>query len=190
MNNRQAAFRVDGPVQVLELQGGGKADMDRKWPTVDPQLEALSSPEIFNIDLSLNFASEMLRSLLAEWERMASDDRLPSRSDFPFENLQPYLGWISLLRVNEARDDVVHTLVGSKVVAKLGRNSTGRTVSEIMHPSALAIYMQLMAHPRPLRTWGPINWLNRDYLNHESLMLPLASDGETVDQFMIMTAPL
>lgn len=160
--------------------------MQSRWPTVDPDFEDLNAPPDFNIDLTLHFDNTLPPALLKDWESRCNGSHLPARSDFDMESLRPYLGWICLQRVNPDRSDMTYALVGSKVVHSVGRDSTGQTISETLPVGAWRISMQLLECPRPLRVWGPASWRNKEFLRHEALLLPLAKDGVTVDQLMVM----
>ncbi|WP_281016055.1 MULTISPECIES: PAS domain-containing protein [unclassified Minwuia] len=162
--------------------------MNRTWPAQDSRLEALSAPPEFYLDPALAFDDPLVASLLTLWESRYVGERLPARSDFTVTELQPYFGWLCLLRVNPDRQDLVYSLVGTRIVDLVGRDNTGKAVGASMPSWALETYLCLMDTPRPVRSWGTVNWRGRDFLKQESLMLPLATDGRTVDQFLtIMT---
>ena len=160
--------------------------MDGVRPPISRKPSAGLSKSDFQIDPGMNFHNSLPASLLKEWRGYCSDGNLPARADFGMQTLRQYLGWICLLRVNPDRRDLVYSLIGTRIVDQVGRDNTGKAVSETLPPVALDIYMQLLAEPRPVRTWGPVTWRNRDYLHHESLVLPLASDRRTVDQFIVL----
>ncbi len=160
--------------------------MDRVRPPISGKPSGGLSKSDFQIDPDMNFHNSLPVSLLKEWRGYCSDAGLPARADFGMQTLRQYLGWICLLRVDPDRRDLVYSLIGTRIVDQVGRDNTGKAVSETLPPVALDIYMQLLAEPRPVRTWGPVTWRNRDYLHHESLVLPLASDRRTVDQFMVL----
>lgn len=160
--------------------------MDRQRPYPRHDKPAGLSDSDFTIDPDLDFHNGLPRQLLQDWQAQRTGDRLPTRQQFGIEDLRPYLGWICLLRVNPDRRDLVYSLIGTRIVDQVGRDNTGKAVSETLPPEALEIYMRLLEHPQPTRTWGPVTWRNRDYLHHESLLLPLASDGIQVDQFMVL----
>lgn len=160
--------------------------MDGVRPPTSQEPSAGLSKSDFQIDPGMNFHNSLPTSLLKEWQGHCVGDKLPARSDFGMQTLRQYLGWICLLRVNPDRHDLVYSLIGTRIVDQVGRDNTGKAVSETLPPAALEIYMRLLEQPQPTRTWGPVTWRNRDYLHHESLLLPLASDGIQVDQFMVL----
>lgn len=160
--------------------------MQSKWPTVEPAFEGLGAAPDYNIDLTLQFDNPLPQALLGEWEARRDADRLPARADFDMESLRPYLGWISLQRVNADRKDMTLSLVGSRIVESVGRDSTGRLMSEIMPSQMVKIAMRVVVCPRPLRLSGSAAWLNKNFMRHEALILPLANDGVVVDQLMVL----
>lgn len=143
------------------------------------------APE-FAVDEALNFESEPPRQLIALWQGKRADDGLPARGDFDWAELQPFFGWICIAEVAPARDDLRYRLIGSGIVEMVGRDVTGRLVSEVMPAETLAIFRDLIASPRILRTHGAMQWRDKEFIRHESLLLPLADNGADVDQFLIL----
>lgn len=160
--------------------------MDANWQPFEHEYRSLGVVPDFNIDLTLRFDNALAESLLALWNSRCSPGRLPARHDFDMTSLRPYLGWLCMQRVTPDRSDMVLSLVGTNVVRNVGRDSTGKTLREVLPPGVRNITMQLLSHPRPLRLSGPVTWRKRDFLRHEALMLPLARDGVTVDQVMVL----
>lgn len=160
--------------------------MNAIWQSFDREYQSLGVVPDFNIDLTLQFDTTLPVSLLDLWTSRCGADRLPARRDFDMESLRPYLGWLCMQRVTPDRTDMVLSLVGTNIVENVGRDSTGKTLSEILPEGVRNISMQLLRYPRPLRLWGPAAWRNRNFLRHEALMLPLAHDGVEVDQVMIL----
>jgi hypothetical protein len=146
---------------------------------------ALSAPPELNLDLGLAFADPRPKSLLALWRAKRQGPRLPRRADFDPLALKPHLGWLCIAEVLPGRDDLCYRLIGSAIVDIVGRDVTGRRVSEVMPPAALDVFGYLMRHPRPARTYGTVAWCDKGFVSHETLLLPLADDGATVDRFLI-----
>lgn len=149
-------------------------------------LDDIHQPPDFNVDATLTFHNDLPADLLAMWQERCDGDRLPARGDFDVFELRDYLGWLCIAEETPMRDDYVYRLIGTKVVQNVGRDVTGRTVGESLPPAALKIFRYMEDHPAPLRTWGTVNWQERAYRNHESLLLPLANDGVRVDRFLIL----
>jgi hypothetical protein len=152
---------------------------------LDALAAALSTPPGFHVDFSLRFTDPRPPTLLSLWESKRRPLLLPRRSDFDPVNLKPHLGWLCIAEVLPDRNDLIYRLIGTGIVETVGRDATRRRVSEILPAGALRIFQHLMRAPQPTRTYGQVEWRGKGYISHESLMLPLADDGTTVDRFLI-----
>ena len=142
----------------------------------------------FIVDGSLSFQSPLPLELLTLWRGKCREGLLPRRSDFDWTELSPHFGQLCVVEVMPSREDLRYRLIGSRIVEVVGRDMTGRLVSETLPPAALAVYFELMDSPRPLRTHGRLHWRGKNFIRHETLLLPLAEDGRTVDQFLLEMA--
>lgn len=152
----------------------------------DNQLLALSAPPYFSVDVDLQFRNPLPLEFLSMWNERVVQGRLPARRAFDVLELKDYMGWLCTAEVMPDCADLVYRLIGTKVVENVGRDMTGALVSETLPEAAMQIFLHLMTDPRPVRTWGSVGWQNRDFRHHESLVLPLADDGQTVDRFFVM----
>ena len=77
---------------------------------------------------------ERLVALQQVWESKCKDGRLPSKADFPPEDVKPWLGHILLLDVsrNPARFRV--RLMGGNLVSYAGTDFTGKWLDEVFDP--------------------------------------------------------
>lgn len=148
----------------------------------------LSAPPAFNVDFSLGFTDPRPGALLALWRSKCRGPLIPGRADFDPASLKPHLGWLCIAEVLPDADDLRYTLIGSAIVEVVGRDATRMRVSEVLPAPALAIYRHLIAHPRPARTHGSVAWREKGFIQHETLLLPLAADGVRVDRFLIEMA--
>lgn len=146
----------------------------------------LSAPPGFITDPDLRFVSPLPPRFLEIWRSRCTDGRLPARREFDVLELREYLGWLCVAEVLPGGGDLRYRLIGTSIVDRVGRDATGKRVSEVLPPEALRIYFHLIDHPRPLRTHGEIGWRGRDFLRHETLLLPLADDGAAVDRFFVL----
>lgn len=140
----------------------------------------------FLVDEDLAFETEPPFKLLDLWRSKRDGERFPCRSDFDWPELKPFFGWICIAEVLPSRKDLRFRLIGSGIAEVAGRDVTGRLVSEAMPPTTLEIYLDLIDRPRPLRTHGTVQWRDKEYIRHETLVLPLADNGVDVDQFMLV----
>lgn len=152
-------------------------------------LEAeLSAPPGFNLDFSLAFTHALPPQLLAFWRACCRGPHLPKRADFDPLQLKPHLGWLCVVEVlpgAPGAEDLLYRLIGSGIVDMVGRDATGKPVSQVLPSGALTIYRHLIAKPRPARTHGEVAWRGKGFIAHETLLLPLADDGRTVDRFLL-----
>jgi len=133
-----------------------------------------------------------LRRLLLDWKDWCGDRRMPARSDFRPESLGYMLGRLMLLDVEKAdgveQPRLRFRLVGSDVVQQRGFDLTGRLLEEHPDPAFAAtapgIYGQVIAARQPL--WISLNRVSNIGLAYrfDALILPLSSDGETVDKVL------
>lgn len=172
---------VDAPGRFLYVAGMNELATNRK------ALAELSSPPGFIVDPDLGFGEGRHAGLLELWRSRCVDGRLPARRGFDVLELRDFMGWLNIAEVLPGGDDLVYRLVGTGVVERMGRDITGRRVSEVLPPTALRIFRHLIRHPAPLRGHGAVGWRDREFLHHETLLLPLADDGATVDRFFILT---
>jgi hypothetical protein len=146
----------------------------------------LSEPPDFNVDPDLHFHNTLPLELLQMWLSRCPDDGLPARRDFDVLELKDFMGWLCVAEETADGEDFIYRLIGTRVVDNVGRDITGKAVSEALPPAALNIFRYIVQHPAPLRTWGTVNWRDRDYIYHEALLLPLADDHQRVNRFFVM----
>ncbi|MBX3453874.1 PAS domain-containing protein [Ferrovibrio sp.] len=130
-----------------------------------------------------------LRRLLMDWENWRGDRHMPSRNDFRPETLGYLLGRLMLLDLEPGEPPRLRfRLVGSDIVQNRGFDLTGRLLEEHPDPAfaktAPAIYAQVLATRQPL--WVSLNLASEIGLPYrlEALILPLSSDGETIDKVL------
>lgn len=140
----------------------------------------------FRVDETLTFETEPPRRLLALWQSKRSAERMPKRADFDWVELQPFFGWLCIAEILPSRDDLRYRLVGSGIVETVGRDATGMLISEAMPPEVLTIYRDLIRRPRPICTRGAVEWRDKEFIRHETLLLPLADNGVDADQFLLV----
>lgn len=133
-----------------------------------------------------------LRHLLLDWQSWCGGRRMPSRSDVHPESLSYLLGRLMLLDVEpnagKQQPRLRFRLMGSDLVQQRGFDLTGRLLEEHPDPdfaaAAPAIYGQAIAARQPL--WASLNRVSNIGLAYrlDALILPLSSDGETVDKVL------
>jgi hypothetical protein len=141
----------------------------------------------FTLDASLGFASPLLVGLLAYWHEKRGARAMPARADIDPTDmaLRPHIGFIVLADVIGRPARFRYRLIGSRITAEVGRDSTGKWLDELYSPidyeNMIVAYRWVVQNRAPLRITGNLRHANRAWLDMESLDLPLSSDGETVD---------
>jgi hypothetical protein len=125
------------------------------------------------------------------WERKRGSRRLPARADIDPADLRKHLPGISIVQIVADERRYVYRLVGTREVTARGADPTGRSVSERFFGSSrervfhnydyvvesLSFLLDTESFVMPEGKIG----------NEEALFLPLASDGENVDQVLVYT---
>lgn len=123
------------------------------------------------------------------WAGKFRDGRLPSRADFPIEELRPWIGDISLVDVEHAPRRFRWRLIGTNIVTRMGRDSTGRWFDELYTGEILAGYVAAYSaavdRRAPVFYRGDLEFVGRDYLGFDSVHLPLSDEGAAVNMLML-----
>lgn len=139
-----------------------------------------------------------LVQLTQEWAALAAQGRLPGRADFPPEKLRYMLGNLVLTDIVEGeaagplpaglKANMRYRLFGSNFVYQRGYDLTGKLLTD--HPDPALVQQGLVAcqvlMQRRLPTLGRIVGLDAagSPVLTESLLLPLADDGVTVNRVL------
>jgi len=133
-----------------------------------------------------------IAEFLRLWQSKLRGDSLPARSDFTMEDLRTFLGRIGILDVVDAGADFRFRLYGSSVASAYKGEMTGKSVSDFRPNFRAAIvpgyrrcYETRQPHYDLLEIDDPVmlyKW--------ERIVVPLASDGRTVDMLMVYSSDL
>lgn len=143
---------------------------------------AETKPGIWDPDMKVE--APLLLRLYSLWQEKCRGDLLPARADFDPLEMRDCLGSVFLAEALPEDDDFRYTLVGSEITRAVKRDSTGKRVSEVFGAAGLALYRKVRDERRPIRVHGPVDWLGRDYIGYETVVLPLADDGRQVNRFI------
>ncbi len=133
--------------------------------------------------------SSDLRRLRDDWEARRNGREMPSRADFDVLDLKYIIGKLVLFDV--ARDPLRYQcrLHGTAIVRRVGYEMTGKTIDEIPSP---ALRAKMQAHfARVVEGRAPIvemrvrETLDEGTVDCEVLVLPLSSNGRSVDMLMV-----
>ena len=124
------------------------------------------------------------------WLGKCRPGRLPSRADIDPVDIPDLLPWIMLIDPVAGPDGYRFRmrLIGTGIVARAGRDATGRFYDEMLSKRDVArfsaIYTEVIKTGRPHHYHSDID-INRlegrEHIRYERLLCPLASDGTNVD---------
>lgn len=134
----------------------------------------------------------LLAEILAYWERKCAGRWAPRRADIDPTELPAHLPNLMLIDVLEGGADFRFRLIGTAIVEDMGRDSTGRRMSELYrdHPAALAQLAdrlrQVVRERRPNVTRGGVYWLpQRSFRSFIRAAMPLSDDGASVTMILV-----
>lgn len=134
-----------------------------------------------------------LQRIYQYWQHIHPPTGLPGRQHVDPLDFPDLLPGIWLLDVQRQPFRLRYRLAGTRIVDAIGREVTGLWIDEahphhISDPSYLGRYRLAVETKTPNRRRGrPKTWLSEDYREVENVVLPLATDGETVDMLMVLT---
>ena len=139
---------------------------------------------------SFVFDNARLRQFYGYWQAKSRDGLLPGRQDIDPVEIPDLLPWMML--VDPVPAEGGHRfrirLVGTGIVARAGRDATGKWYEELFQPRDVerfsAIYTRNhdSRQPHHFRSDYDIERLQgREHIRYERLLCPLAGDGTTVD---------
>lgn len=96
---------------------------DEAGPSGDPR------PGTWDWDLAIE--NPMLEQLLGMRTEKCRNDLFPPRPDFDSLDMRDLLGGLFILEAEPGAQDFRYTLIGTGVTEQVGRDNTGRTVSEV-----------------------------------------------------------
>src|SRR5271155_4791031 len=137
----------------------------------------------------------LLHQAMAVWNEHKGEGRFPSREAMTPRAMAPFLRNIVLVRVLENGKDYEFRIVGDAIVQVQGESFQGMTLTQIdaklpgYGATLRPIYGKLVAEgePRAYRGHVPNAPLKRAF-SHESLLLPLGADGNSVDHILVVGA--
>jgi hypothetical protein len=147
----------------------------------------------FRLDPDLNFARPELAELAVLWQEKRAGRPTPDRADFSPFLLRPYLPRVLIYEI--VRSGTVRRfrirLYGTLISQYSGRDPTGRFVDEIMSEQAYADFNRGLSwttdHRLPLRAAGTYYFVDRSFVQFESVTLPLTVGGSEVEQLLNIT---
>lgn len=147
----------------------------------------------FHFKIVTAHRSARLVALAGYWRTKHVDGRLPRRADIDPAEIKAHLPMLFLIDVLEngrgsGEREFRYRLIGTELAVVNGRDSTGKTFTQVYGEDArqLARMDQVIGAvvdtQRPVLIAGEMFWRpDRAFRPVEGLLLPLSSDGKTVD---------
>ncbi|HVO14318.1 MAG TPA: PAS domain-containing protein [Alphaproteobacteria bacterium] len=144
-----------------------------------------------------SFEDPRLRRFYEYWLSKCRPGRLPARADIDPVEIPDLLPWIMLIDPvpDAAGIRFRFRLVGTGLVARAGRDATGRYYDEMLSKRDVArfaaIYNDVIRTGRPHHFHADLDinrMEGREHIRYERLLCPLASDGVTVDMLVAIVA--
>lgn len=133
-------------------------------------------------DLDRASIKDDLWDFLVRWKTITGDKPYPRRDDFSPADHASHLGWVLL--IEEDGDDFRYRLIGSKMVALVNRDSTGKSFRDIYpedHAKQAADACRHVLAGKAIHTRFDVVVPGRDFLTMEALLLPMSRAGDRVD---------
>jgi hypothetical protein len=135
-----------------------------------------------------------VRQFYDYWRSVAPPGCLPGRQHIAPEDITALLPRLWMCDVFRDPLRFRYRLVGTEIVRSVQRELTGQWLDEaqpqsVTNPTFSNRYRFIVGTGRPTWRRGPTLW-NRDphHRSVENCLVPLATDGETVDKIIAMTA--
>lgn len=124
------------------------------------------------------------------WNEKRGSRRMPRRADLDPTDLRAYLP--SILLVDVVSDDrlYVYRLVGTREVKMRGNDPTGKPVMDntfLDREQALRNYDHVVLSRAPHVDVTPTTSADREWLDMETVFLPLSEDDNEVDKILVYT---
>ena len=130
--------------------------------------------------------SERVKALYEYWLARRGSRPMPARADMDPADIKPLLPYVILTDVHHDPLRIFLRLVGTAVVEAAGRNLTGQWLHEAQLDGGLDLWLR--NYRRVVEEREPVVGCTRATVQHtdvrvfEWIILPLSSDGVTVDK--------
>jgi hypothetical protein len=140
--------------------------------------------------------SDALKALEAYWRSKRRGDALPRRRDIDPWEMRAFLPHVFLVAVTQNPLRFWFRSVGGSISENFGENITGKYIDELdleddMQKEIIADYKTAATEARPV--YSRCEYVKGDdqrHLRYERLLLPLSSDGQTIDTLLGGAVPI
>lgn len=135
-------------------------------------------------------SNKQLEALENLWERKRGQRSTPSRADLAVSHLQPWLGNLALIDLNEIGDGTFR-LCGTNLTARFGIDVTGCRVAALSD-DLVATVVSFIARVRETKApvhGDQIRMLHGAEVKFDDLALPLSSDDDHLSALLFASYP-
>jgi len=135
------------------------------------------------------------RAAYAYWRMLRGDRKLPARSELSPRDMKGILRNVVLLRVIDGGRDYEYRIVGESFVWAYGVQFRDKRLTQIEAAAPehgarmreLYEHVRLSAEPLAFRGWVGRDVPDSRFVYYESILLPFADDGESVDHILVVS---
>ena len=142
----------------------------------------------------LAIRSKELQALFDYWQRKRNGRVAPARADIVPTEIRPLLPRIFIVEIVGSPPRFRFRLAGTLVVDRFGEEITGRFLDELdldaFNREIVADYVKTADTRAPLCSRWSYTKHDGTPLRYERLLLPLSSDGKTVDMLLGGAVPI
>ena len=113
---------------------------------------------------------------------------MPSRADIDPVHIPALLPHIILVDVIGAPPVFRYRLIGTAITKIANRDATGRILDESLYGAnterVLRTYRETVADKSPKAVREIVQFVDKDWIKTEVILMPLSSDGETIDMIV------
>lgn len=132
--------------------------------------------------------SPILHALRDHWLALKGNRAMPARADIDPTHIPTLLPHIVLVDVAGAPPVFRYRLIGTMVTKIANRDATGRVLDESLYGAnterVLRAYRETAADMSPKAVREIVQFVDKDWIKTEVLLMPLSSDGENIDMIV------
>jgi hypothetical protein len=145
----------------------------------------------FEFDPLLAAQDFKIKRAIAYWETKRGSRFAPARSEIELRETKEFLSHLQIFEILDGGRAFRPRLVGTAIAARVKEDATGKIFDEssprpVVHRVLRAIRW-VTEQRKPLRTFAARTALEgQDFIAHETVFLPLSSDGRTIDMMAVV----
>ena len=149
---------------------------------------------VYEDESFLEVCDPKIAGIYGYWKAKRGERAMPARRDLDPIELKPYLGSIILYDVLREPLDFRYRLVGTHIALAMGRDLTGRKLSEVSASEDQAYAMIALGDIVARRVYrfrnDPLRGERGSFLGRDRIHLPLSEDGVDVTMLLLYFAQI